>query len=65
MKNSPMRNIIKEAKITFGKTENFYAWLKRNPYKLEGNISIQSLSTYEGIQNVLTQLGRIQNGIFA
>ena len=32
---------------------------------MEGNLSVQSLSTYEGIQNVLTQLGRIQQGIFA
>jgi putative toxin-antitoxin system antitoxin component (TIGR02293 family) len=60
-----LETIIKEAKITFGKTENFYNWIKRNPYMLEGNLSIQSLSTFEGIQNVLTQLGRIQHGIFA
>ncbi len=60
-----LETIIKEAKTAFGKTENFYHWIKRNPYMLEGNLSIQSLSTFEGIQNVLTQLGRIQHGIFA
>jgi putative toxin-antitoxin system antitoxin component (TIGR02293 family) len=58
-------NVLKEAKITFGKTENFYAWIKRKPYMVDGNISLEGLSTYEGIQNVLTQLGRIQNGITA
>ena len=58
-------NVLKEAKITFGKTENFYTWLKRKPYMVDGTISIEGLATYEGIQNVLTQLGRIQNGITA
>lgn len=57
--------VLKEAKITFGKLENFYNWLKRNPYMLEGNLSFNSLTSYEGIQKVLTQLGRIQHGLFA
>lgn len=57
--------VLDEGKITFGKTENFYTWLKRNPYMLEGNLSFESLTTAEGIQMVLTQLGRIQHGIFA
>ena len=60
-----LKKVLTEAKITFGKTEKFYEWIKRNPYMMEGNLSVQSLSTYEGIQNVLTQLGRIQQGIFA
>jgi putative toxin-antitoxin system antitoxin component (TIGR02293 family) len=60
-----IEKVLDEAKITFGKTEKFYEWISRNPYSLEGNISINNLSTYEGIQNVLTQLGRIQHGIFA
>jgi putative toxin-antitoxin system antitoxin component (TIGR02293 family) len=60
-----IEKVLKEATITFGKPEKFYDWIIRNPYSLEGNLSIQSLSTYDGIQNVLTQLGRIQHGIFA
>jgi len=60
-----IEKVLKEAKITFGKIENFYNWLKRDPYMLEGNLSFNSLTTYEGIQNVLTQLGRIQHGLFA
>ncbi len=58
-------NVLEQGEITFGKIENFYAWLKRNPYMLEGNLSFESLTTAEGIQMVLTQLGRIQHGIFA
>lgn len=57
--------VLKEAKITFGKVENFYNWLKRNPYMLEGNLSFESLTSYAGIEKVLTQLGRIQHGLFA
>ena len=57
--------VLKEGKITFGKVENFYNWLKRNPYMLEGNLSFDSLTTYNGIEKVLTQLGRIQHGLFA
>ena len=60
-----INKVLQEAQITFGKSEKFYEWIKRNPYMMEGNLSIQSLSTYEGIQNVLTQLGRIQQGVFA
>ena len=60
-----MENVLQQAKITFGNTDKFYSWLKRSSYMLEGNLSMQSLTTFEGIQNVLTQLGRIQHGIFA
>lgn len=60
-----IEKVIKEGKITFGKVENFYKWLKREPYMLEGNLSFTSLTSYEGIQKVLIQLGRIQHGIFA
>jgi putative toxin-antitoxin system antitoxin component (TIGR02293 family) len=57
--------VLKEAKLTFGKVENFYQWIKRNPYMLEGNLSFNSLTTYDGIEKVLTQLSRIQHGLFA
>jgi len=60
-----IEKVLKEGKITFGKVENFYSWLKREPYMLEGNLSFASLTSYEGIQKVLTQLGRIQHGLFA
>lgn len=57
--------VIKEGKTAFGNIQNFYNWLKRSPSMLEGNISLQSLSSFDGIQKVLTQLGRIQQGLFA
>ena len=60
-----IENVLKEAKITFGKVENFYTWIKRGPYMLVGNLSFNSLTSYEGIQKILTQLGRLQHGIFA
>lgn len=57
--------VLEEGKTAFGSTDKFYAWLKGNPYMLEGNLSLESLSTLEGIERVLVQLGRIQQGIFA
>lgn len=60
-----LEKILQEAKSTFGSTDNFYSWIKREPNMLEGNLSIRSLSSFEGMQNVLTQLGRIQHGLFA
>jgi len=62
---SLMEKVLREGKATFGKTEAFYNWIKRNPYMLEGNLSFESLTSFEGIQNVLTQMGRIQHGLFA
>ena len=57
--------VIKEGVFTFGNVNLFYSWIKRNPYMLEGNLSFDSLTTIEGIQKVMTQLGRIQHGILA
>jgi DNA-binding transcriptional regulator YiaG len=57
--------VLKEGKIAFGKVENFYNWLKRNPYMLGGNLSFDSLYSANGIERVLTQLIRIQHGLFA
>lgn len=57
--------VIKEGVFTFGNADLFYGWIKHSPYMLEGNLSFESLTTTEGIQRVLTQLGRIQHGILA
>ena len=57
--------VLDQGKITFGSTENFYNWLKNEPRILEGTLSFESLSTYDGIEKILTQLGRIQHGILA
>ena len=57
--------VLKEGEFTFGKVEGFYEWIKSRPYMLEGNLSVDSLTSYDGIQKVLIQLGRIQHGILA
>jgi len=57
--------ILDQGEFTFGNTNKFYQWLKGNPYMLEGDLSLDSLSTFDGIEKVLIQLGRIQHGIFA
>ena len=57
--------VLEEGKQAFGKVDNFYSWLKSEPFMLEGRLSFDSLSTYDGIEKVLTQLSRIQHGNFA
>jgi putative toxin-antitoxin system antitoxin component (TIGR02293 family) len=60
-----LQKVIQRGREVFGSTDKFYNWLKRNPYMLEGDLSLQSLTSAEGIQMVLTQLGRIEHGLFA
>ena len=57
--------VIKRGTEVFGSTDKFIRWLKSNPYMLEGRLSLQSLGNFEGINMVLTQLGRIEHGLFA
>lgn len=57
--------VIEKGKKVFGKTEHFYDWLQSNPPILEGHLSLAALTTYDGIQKTLTQLGRIEHGILA
>jgi putative toxin-antitoxin system antitoxin component (TIGR02293 family) len=57
--------VLQRGKEVFGDMDKFYHWIKRNPHMLEGNLSMQSLSTHDGINKVLTQLGRIEHGLFA
>ena len=57
--------VIKRGVEVFGNLDKFIGWLRSNPYMLEGRLSLQSLRTIDGINLVLTQLGRIEHGIFA
>ncbi|MEP6595803.1 MAG: antitoxin Xre-like helix-turn-helix domain-containing protein, partial [Ginsengibacter sp.] len=57
--------VIKKGIEVFGSIEKFIGWLKSNPYMLEGRLSLQSLGSFDGITMVLTQLGRIEHGLFA
>ncbi len=57
--------VIKKGFEVFGSIQKFISWIRDNPYTLEGRLSLHSLASIEGIQRVLTQLGRIEHGIFA
>lgn len=57
--------VIKRGVEVFGNLDKFINWLRSNPPALEGRISIDSLRSIEGINLVLTQLGRIEHGILA
>ena len=62
---SMLEKLLREGKQTFGSYELFYQWLKRGQESLDGSLSIQSLTSFEGIQKVQTTLFRIQQGLFA
>jgi putative toxin-antitoxin system antitoxin component (TIGR02293 family) len=57
--------VMKRGIEVFGDLDKFIGWLRSNPYMLEGRLSLQSLRSIEGINMVLTQLGRIEHGLFA
>lgn len=57
--------VIKRGIEVFGNLDKFITWLRSNPFMLEGNLSISALRSFEGINLVLTQLGRIEHGLFA
>ncbi|MBK8711968.1 MAG: DUF2384 domain-containing protein [Niastella sp.] len=56
--------LLKKGKEVLGSEQKFYQWLKSKPYSLEGNLSMDSLTTAAGIAQVFTQLGRIEHGLF-
>lgn len=60
-----INKVIKRGAEVFGSLDKFMIWIRSNPSTLEGRLSLQSLRSIEGIQLVLTQLGRIEHGILA
>jgi len=57
--------VMKKGAHVFGSLDKFISWIRDNPAMLEGRLSIHSLASFEGINMVLTQLGRIEHGILA
>jgi len=60
-----INNVLAKGKKVLGKTAFFYEWIHSNPPSLEGDLSFNSLTTFDGIQKILNQLGRIEHGILA
>ena len=60
-----LQKVITRGTEVFGDEDRFNNWLRSNPYILEGRLSLQSLTNTEGIHLVLTQLGRIEHGLFS
>jgi putative toxin-antitoxin system antitoxin component (TIGR02293 family) len=60
-----INKVFQRGKDVFGSYQKFNLWLRTNPFMLEGRLSINSLASIEGINYVLTQLGRIEHGILA
>ena len=57
--------VLRRGIHVFGSLDKFIRWLRDEPYMLEGRLSLHSLSSIEGINMALTQLGRIEHGILA
>jgi len=60
-----INHVINRGKKVFGSVEAFYEWIHDNPPMLEGDLSFKSLTSFDGIQKVLTQIGRIEHGILS
>lgn len=60
-----IEQLIGLGKKVFGKISAFSDWLHSNPPALEGNLSMRSLESFDGIQQVREQLERIQHGLLA
>ncbi len=60
-----INQLLAKGKKVLGKTVHFYEWIHSNPPSLEGDLSFNSLTSFDGIQKVLNQLGRIEHGILA
>lgn len=60
-----INKVITRGKSVFGSFEKFNRWLRENHSMPEGALSIYSLATFEGINLLLTQIGRIEHGILA
>lgn len=60
-----INKVFERGKEVFGSYERFNLWLRGNPNMLEGQLSLHSLASFEGINYILAQIGRIEHGILA
>lgn len=60
-----INKVFNRGEEVFGSYEKFNQWLRSEPRMLGASLSVHSLAGIEGIQNLLTQLGRIEHGLFA
>ncbi|HMC98886.1 MAG TPA: antitoxin Xre-like helix-turn-helix domain-containing protein, partial [Ferruginibacter sp.] len=58
-----LHTLFNKGKQLFGTIRSFYDWIHSNPPMLEGELSFSSLTSFDGIQKVMTQIGRIEHGI--
>jgi len=59
-----IEKVLNEAAKVFKKPADFYDWLNENNTVLDHTLSIESLQTQDGIQMILDELGRIQQGVY-
>ena len=55
--------VLERGKEVFGSYAKFLLWLREEPKMYEDHLSLHSLATFEGINQVLIQIGRIEHGI--
>lgn len=55
--------VLERGKEVFGSYTKFLLWLREEPLEYDGHLSLHSLATFEGINQVLNQIGRIEHGI--
>jgi putative toxin-antitoxin system antitoxin component (TIGR02293 family) len=59
-----IEKVINEAVKVFKKPIDFYQWLNEKHMVFGNTLSIASLQTQDGIQVLLDELGRIQQGVY-
>ena len=57
--------VLERGREVFGSYEKFLRWLREEPFGLEEKLSLYSMASFEGINDLLEQLGRIEHGILS